>query len=47
MLTVVLGDGSKIAEILALVFTVIATVLASVQKVEKADYTNEEVGVWE
>lgn len=33
LLTVVFGNGSKIAEILALVFTIIATVLASVQKI--------------
>lgn len=33
LLTVVFGNGSKIAEIIALVFTIIATVLASVQKI--------------
>ncbi len=42
LLKVVLGEGSKIAEILALVFTIIATVLASVQKI--GDFENEAQG---
>lgn len=33
LLTVVFGNGSKMAEIIALAFTIIATVLASVQKI--------------
>lgn len=33
LFTVVLGDGNKVAETLALVFTIMATILASVQKI--------------
>ncbi len=32
MLTVVFGKGSKMAEIIALILTIIATILASIQK---------------
>lgn len=42
LLTVVFGNGSKTAEILALVFTIIATVLASVQKI--GDFENQAQG---
>lgn len=42
LLTVVFGDGSKIAELLALVFTIITTVLASVQKI--CDFENQAQG---
>ena len=32
MLTVVFGKGSKMVEIIALILTIIATILASIQK---------------
>jgi len=47
LLTVVFGNGSKVAEVLALVFTIVATILASLQKVwnfEKQAQGNAKVG---
>ena len=34
LLTLVFGKGSKVAEIIALILTIIATILASIQKLE-------------
>ena len=42
LITVVFGEGSKVAEILALIFTIVATVLASVQKI--GDFENQAQG---
>lgn len=42
LLTVVFGNGNKIAEILALVFTITVTVLASIQKI--GDFENQAQG---
>lgn len=42
LFTVVFGDGSKVAEILALLFTIAATILASVQKI--SDFENQAQG---
>lgn len=38
----VFGEGSKVAEILALIFTIAATILASVQKI--GDFENQAQG---
>ena len=42
LFTVVFGEGSKVAEILALIFTIAATILASVQKI--GDFENQAQG---
>lgn len=42
LLTVVFGDGNKAAEILALIFTIAATILASMQKM--GDFENQAQG---
>lgn len=42
LFTVVFGEGSKMAEILALIFTIAATILASVQKI--GDFENQAQG---
>lgn len=42
LFTVVFGNGSKVAEILALLFTITATILASVQKI--GDFENQAQG---
>lgn len=42
LFTVVFGGGSKVAEILALIFTIAATILASVQKI--GDFENQAQG---
>jgi hypothetical protein len=42
LFTVVFGDGSKVSEILALIFTIAATILASVQKI--GDFENQAQG---
>ncbi len=42
LFTVVFGEGSKGAEILALIFTIAATILASVQKI--GDFENQAQG---
>lgn len=42
LFAVVFGDGSKVAEILALLFTIAATILASVQKI--GDFENQAQG---
>ena len=42
LLTVVFGKGSKMAEIIALILTIIATILASIQKI--CDYEKQALG---
>ena len=42
LFTVVFGEGSKVAEILALIFTIAATILASVQKI--GEFENQAQG---
>ena len=42
LFTVFFGEGSKVAEILALIFTIAATILASVQKI--GDFENQAQG---
>ena len=42
LFTVVFGNSSKVAEILALIFTIAATILASVQKI--GDFENQAQG---
>lgn len=42
LFTVVFGEGSKVTEILALIFTIAATILASVQKI--GDFENQAQG---
>lgn len=42
LLTVVFGKGSKMAEIIALILTIIATILASIQKI--CDYEKQAQG---
>lgn len=42
LFTVVFGEGSKVAEILALIFTIAAIILASVQKI--GDFENQAQG---
>ena len=42
LLTVVFGNSSKVGEILALFFTIVATILASVQKI--GDFENQAQG---
>lgn len=42
LFTVVFGNNSKVAEILALIFTIAATILASVQKI--GDFENQAQG---
>lgn len=42
LLSVVFGEGSKIAEVTALIFTVLATILASVQKI--GDFEKQSQG---
>lgn len=42
LFTVVFGANSKVAEILALIFTIVATILASVQKI--GDFENQAQG---
>ena len=42
LFTVVFGEGSKVAEILALIFSIAATILASVQKI--GDFENQAQG---
>lgn len=42
LFTLVFGEGSKVAEMLALIFTIAATILASVQKI--GDFENQAQG---
>ena len=42
LFTVVFGEGSKVAEILAFIFTIVATIFASVQKI--GDFENQAQG---